>query len=160
MSYISQVVPSLENPRLTAEQVIDGALEAAWEHVPCEFAVLTLPTRRADSMRVVSSRTSDHASLLGYRLHIDARLAALVGEPHGASRAEGFQLQVHFDKVGGTVRDLTARSLLWVPVLHRGRVLAVIALWNSDRPDGFSPGEGAALEFLAGSVARSLVLHL
>ncbi len=160
MSYISQLVPSLENPRLTAEQVIDGALEAAWEHVPCEFAVLTLPTRRADSMRVVSSRTSDRTSLLGFRLHIDPRLAQLIGDQHAASRAAGLNLQVHFDKVGGVVRELPVGSLLWVPVLHRGRVLAVISLWNSDRSDGFSPGEAAALDFLASSVARSLVLHL
>ena len=56
--------------------------------------------------------------------------------------------------------ELSVKSIIWAPIMHRGRLLATVAVLNSKRADGFSDGEHGVLDLLCMTLAKLLTRYL
>lgn len=130
--------------------LIPLALETVRSLTGAEHAALTLPDGDRFVVHAWSGVSAPPPQKLIHPQGSLARLAtsrrAILAKPDSTSAPA---------VDGEIVRALDARSLAVVPLLHAGRLTAVLDLF-SPRPDAFGEEERTVLELMAGSLAASV----
>jgi PAS domain S-box-containing protein len=142
------------------EKLIDTLLRTAIEHAGAERGLLILP--KGSELRIQAEATTGSASIA----------IGLCDLPlHGAEMPESIVLyaarmqeSVILDDASapGTfasdayVRRKRARSVLTLPLMKQGKLVALLYLENSLAPRVFTPARVAVLKFLASEAATSL----
>ncbi len=157
---LTRALPDLERPHLTAEQVIDAALDLARDHIACGGIQLLLPTPRLDRFQVVTALGASASDVTRAKLHLERWLADLVVDREAATRLVDLDAVLSYERPQRRTTALRVDSLLWVPVRHRARLLAVLVLVDAPGVSGFTESDSRALDALAATLAKSLAKHL
>lgn len=160
ITIVCEAVPELENPLLTAEQIIDAAIDLAREHIPCAASQFLLPGPNAAKYRVAAARGDNSGELVRTWLRLEGWLANLVAERPATVRLVELDLTFQYERVRGSKTAYEVDSVLWVPIRHKKRLLAVMTMLNSDNPEGFTDGEVNALDYLSMTLSKALAKHL
>ena len=145
---------------IVVEKLVDTLLRMAVEHAGAERGVLILP-------RGAELRIQAEASTGGSEVTIGLRDAPISGAelPETVVQfAARTQESVVLDDASGRgsfsrdeyVRRTRARSILCLPLVKQGRLVAVLYLENNLAPDVFTPERTAVLKVLAAEAALAL----
>jgi signal transduction histidine kinase len=145
---------------MVVETLIDTLLRTAIEHAGAERGLLILP--RSSELRIQAEATTSGTSIL-----VD-----LCDEPiSGAEMSKSvllFAARMRENVILGDasmrsqfaedpyIRRKRARSILTLPLMKHGRLIALLYLENNLAPHVFTPARVAVLKFLASEAATSL----
>ena len=143
----------------TRENALSSVLEAAADEFPCEVLGLVLAAPHTGQMHFAVTRGPESKRLEGQILDDEHSLIRTVmGSGEHVSIAS-----VQSDVLGPTIRsthpDWSLRTIVGVPVAHRGERLGVLTLINRlDDPRGFDERDIRILNVIASRMALTLVL--
>lgn len=157
---LRQAATDLTTKPLTAEAAMDAVLDLAQRHVRCASIQLLLPLGGAEQLRVVGARGHLAPELVRARLTPNAAAVTTLGTRQAASHLARVGWAWRYVRPTGEHFDIDVIDVLWVPVRYRGRLLAGLALLNSQHPDGFVDAEAEALDVVAMALANAMSLHL
>lgn len=160
MSVVQDALPSIESDFATAEQVIDAAVDLAHSTIPCESVVFLLPAGDPRRGRVVGARGKPVRGFLGTVLPLTDDVADVLLGRRSLVNLNTVDWTLRFQGRHQGVLSLDVRSIIWAPIMHRGRLVSTLVLANSKRRAGFSEGEHTAVEQMCMSLAKALVMYL
>lgn len=160
MAMVQAALPSIEKDFVTAEQVIDAAVDLAHNTVPTEATLFLLPAGDPRRGRVVAARGKTVKGFLGTVLPLTDDVADVLLSRRSVVKLNQVDWTLRFQGRHQGIMSLDVRSLIWAPVMHRGRLVSTLVLTNSKRPTGFTQGEHTALEQVCMSLAKALVRYL
>lgn len=145
---------------IVQEKLIDTLLRTAIEHAGAERGLLILP--KGSELRIQAEATTRGASIA-----IDLRDQPISGAETPESvvlYAARMQESVILDDASARgafagdsyVRRKPARSVLTLPLVKQGKLIALLYLENNLTPRAFTPARVAVLKFLASEAATSL----
>jgi PAS domain S-box-containing protein len=145
---------------MVPEKLIGTLLRTAIEHAGAERGVLILP--RGSELRIQAAATTDGASVaidLGDRpishAEIPQSLVLCAARTQESVILDDASAQGEFTS-DAYVRRKRARSVLTLPLIKQGKLVALLYLENNLAPRVFTPARVAILKFLASQAATSL----
>jgi PAS domain S-box-containing protein len=145
---------------IVPEKLIGTLLRTAIEHAGAERGVLILP--RGSELRIQAEATTDGASVaidLGDSpisgAEIPQSLVLCAARTQESVILDDASAQGEFTS-DGYIRRKRARSVLTLPLIKQGKLVALLYLENNLAPRVFTPARVAVLKFLASEAATSL----
>lgn len=156
-----ETVSEIERGDLNAEQVLDAALDVAFEHIPCASAQVLVPGRTPRRLRVAAVLGDLADDLQGSVLGLEDTLATLIErERDKPIKLSTLNMSLTYDRRQGSGIVFDLDTMIWGPIRHRSRLLAVLALFNSHNPNGFKPADVRAVGHLTEALRAALLKHL
>lgn len=155
-----ETVADIARSRLNAEQVIDACMNLIKGQITCGSIQFLLPSPDHRRLRVAAAHGDLSPDLQGSLLVVDSWFADLVAEREGPIPLVDLDTVLGYTRRSRRDIRYTVDSALWTPMRHRGRLIAVLLLMNSDSEDGFRDSELRALEHLAETLSNTLAVHL
>jgi PAS domain S-box-containing protein len=153
---VSQAVSS----EIVLEKLVDTVLRTAIEHAGAERGVLIVP--RDDDLRIqaqASTTTSATAIVLSETpissADVPESVVRYAARTHESVNLEDASTQGGFSN-DEYIRGAHARSVLCLPLLQQGRLMALLYLENNLAAGVFTPARMAVLNVLAAQAAMSL----
>jgi GAF domain-containing protein len=145
---------------MVLEKVIDSLMRSAIEHAGAERGLMLL-TRGAEQRIVAEATTRRETVVVQLRDAIAKPPALPASVVKYVSRTQEYVIlddaltenQFSFDTY---ISEKRARSILRLPLLNRGKLIAVLYLENNLTPHVFTPARIAVLKLLASQAAISL----
>jgi PAS domain S-box-containing protein len=145
---------------IVLERLIDTLLRTAVEHAGAERGLLVLA--RGDELSIEAEANTD-----GHSMTVQLREAPVAGSElpesvlHYAARTQESVILDDASAPGpfsrdAYIRERRARSLLCLPLVKQGRLVALLYLENSLAPNVFTPARTTILKVLASQAAMAL----
>src|SRR5438132_1490731 len=145
---------------IVLEKLIDTLLRTAVEHAGAERGLLVLA--RGDELSIEAEANTD-----GHTMTVQLREAPVAGSElpesvvHYTARTQESVILYDASAPGpfsgdAYIRERRARSVLCLPLLKQGRLLALLYLENSLAPNVFTPARTTVLKVLASQAAMAL----
>ncbi len=160
LTVLKDPLARIETEFVNAEQIIDAAVDLAFNTIAAESALFLLPAGDPRRGRVVAARGRAVKGLLGTVLPLTDDVADVLLNRQSVVMLRDLDWTLRFQGRHQGTMTLDARSLAWAPVLNRGRLVSTLVLINSKRGDGFTTGQQTALEQMCMSLTKALTLHL
>ena len=156
--YFRPVAP-IASEASTLIELVDAAVNMAYDHVPCEAVQCLLVEEERSSLYVAAARGTFarevHRRLLLPPSYIEPSRMGL--GPASLSIDQAGELR--YESSNG-VLEMDLVTALWLPVLVDDEVIAVMLFANSKHRDGFKQGERRGAEYLTTTLGREMGLFL
>ncbi|MGM0574900.1 MAG: hypothetical protein ACQEXJ_04095 [Myxococcota bacterium] len=152
---------ALDDERLNAEQLIDQALQLAWDHVMADSVQCLLPESDGEGWRVVGARGERAGTVLLTRIVFDQPpLSSWAPHLDRALHVESPDLRLHFEDRRDQRITLEAHQVLMIPVRREERRIAMLLFARGVGAEPFRRDVIQAVRDLGDSLGAALALRL
>jgi len=136
-------------------ELIDGAMNMAYDHVPCEAVQCLMYMEDRQDLFVAAARGTFARQVVNAYVGLPTELGIeRLGEPTPMNFAQE-QFDLCYIKDGETY-EMEVVTALWIPVVVEEEIIAVVLVANSKHHNGFSAGELRGAEYLTDTLSKEI----
>lgn len=139
----------------TLMELIDGAVNMAYDHVPCEAVQCLMYLEDRDELYVAASRGRLSVDITDAFVALPIELGI---ERLNQPTPTNFSKRA-FDLTyvrAGDDHSMQIQTALWVPIVVEAEVVGIMMVANSKHRKGFSPGELRGAEYLTETLSKEI----
>jgi hypothetical protein len=144
------------NPSAEVTEIVGKAVDMTWEHIPCEAVQCFVPLEGTDCYSVAAARGDVVTNVVGSRLELPSSLADFAADETEPIAVSGELIRFLYENEKGRIVSFEARSVLWVPVVREGLLVAVLLAMNPRKSEEFTEGALNGAVYLAATLSRQL----